>query len=151
MLSSVEQSNSMDRSPFSEAGRSSIKKFPAYYRTQRFITLCTKAYHWSISWARWIPSMPFNPVPFFFFLGIILTFVHPCLVLQVVSFLQVFKPKSVCISVLFSTCNLLWPSHPFLLDHPNNIWWGAEILKVLILQFAPASHYFLSQVKNTSA
>jgi len=31
-----------------------VKKFPAFYRGRRFITLFTKACHWSLSWARCI-------------------------------------------------------------------------------------------------
>jgi len=30
------------------------KKFPAFYRTWRFITVLTKALHWYSSWARWL-------------------------------------------------------------------------------------------------
>ena len=66
---------------------------------------------------------------------------HPCLVVQV-SF-RFSNQNPVCISVFLYTCNLLGPSHPFLFYHPSNIWWGIEILKVLNLQFAPASHYIL--------
>jgi hypothetical protein len=35
-----------------------LKNFPAFYRTQRFITVFTRAFHWSLSWARSIQSIP---------------------------------------------------------------------------------------------
>jgi hypothetical protein len=31
-------------------------EFPVFYRTQRFITVFTRARHWSLSWVRWIQS-----------------------------------------------------------------------------------------------
>jgi hypothetical protein len=38
-----------------------VKKFPAFYRTCRFITVFTSAHHLSLSWARSIQSMPPHP------------------------------------------------------------------------------------------
>jgi hypothetical protein len=35
-----------------------LKNFPAFYRTRRFITVFTRALHWSLSWARSIQSIP---------------------------------------------------------------------------------------------
>jgi len=34
---------------------------PALYLSQRFITMFTRAHHWSLSWARCIPSHAFPP------------------------------------------------------------------------------------------
>jgi hypothetical protein len=31
------------------------------------------------------------------------------------------------------------PSHSVWLEHPNNAWWRAEIMKLLIMAFSPAS------------
>jgi len=39
-----------------------VKTFPAFYRTQRLITVFTKAWHWSLSWARCIHSTPSHPI-----------------------------------------------------------------------------------------
>jgi hypothetical protein len=39
-----------------------FKNFPAFYGTQRFITVFTRALHWSLSWARSIQSIPPNPI-----------------------------------------------------------------------------------------
>jgi hypothetical protein len=41
-----------------------LKNFPAFYGTRRFITVFTRALHWSLSWARsiqYIPSHPISP------------------------------------------------------------------------------------------
>jgi hypothetical protein len=35
-----------------------LKSFPSFYGTRRFITLLTRALHWSLSWARSIQSIP---------------------------------------------------------------------------------------------
>jgi hypothetical protein len=39
-----------------------LKNFPAFYGTRRLITVFTRALHWSLSWARWIQSMPSHPI-----------------------------------------------------------------------------------------
>jgi hypothetical protein len=35
-----------------------LKNSPTFYGTWRFVTVFTKALHWSLSWARWIQSIP---------------------------------------------------------------------------------------------
>jgi hypothetical protein len=47
--------------PESLTGPRLVKKFPAFYGTQMFITAFTSARHLSLSWARSIQSMPSNP------------------------------------------------------------------------------------------
>jgi hypothetical protein len=37
-----------------------LKNFPAFYGTRRFITVFTRALHWSLSWARSIQFMSFS-------------------------------------------------------------------------------------------
>jgi hypothetical protein len=44
------------------------KKFPAFYRTRRFITAFTSTHHMSLSWARSIQSMPPHRTPWRSFL-----------------------------------------------------------------------------------
>jgi hypothetical protein len=39
-----------------------VKKFPTFYGMKRFITVFTRAHHWSLFWARWIQSTPSHPV-----------------------------------------------------------------------------------------
>jgi hypothetical protein len=38
-----------------------LKNFPEFYGTWRFVTVFTRALHWSLSWARWIQSIPSYP------------------------------------------------------------------------------------------
>jgi len=45
----MELTDSMGHSPPSEVNSYSIKKFTASYVTRRFITLFTRARHWSLS------------------------------------------------------------------------------------------------------
>jgi hypothetical protein len=40
----------------------SLKNFPAFYGTQRFNTVFTRALHWSLSWAIAIQSAPSHPI-----------------------------------------------------------------------------------------
>jgi hypothetical protein len=42
-----------------------LKNFPVSYGTWRFITVFTRALHWSLSWARSIQSIPSHPVSLF--------------------------------------------------------------------------------------
>jgi hypothetical protein len=50
--------------------------------------------------------------------------------------------NSVCISVLSQMCHVPRPFHPWS-DHRNIIWWTAQIMKLLILQFCPLSCHLL--------
>jgi hypothetical protein len=45
-----------------------LRNLPTLCGTQRVITMFTKAYHWSLSWARWIHSMPPYPISLVFIL-----------------------------------------------------------------------------------
>jgi hypothetical protein len=35
------------------------------------------------------------------------------------------------------------PSHSSLFDHPNNIWWGVQIIKLLIMYFSSLPCYLV--------
>jgi hypothetical protein len=48
----------------------------------------------------------------------------------------------VCISHLFHTHYMSRTSHPPWFDHPNNIWWSVQVMKLLIMQSFPASSRF---------
>jgi hypothetical protein len=39
-----------------------LKNFPPFYKTRRFITVFTRALHWSLSWTRSIQSIPHHPI-----------------------------------------------------------------------------------------
>jgi hypothetical protein len=52
----------MEQSPSWEANSYSVNKFPAFYRTWRFITVFTRPRHWSLSWVRCIQTTSSNPI-----------------------------------------------------------------------------------------
>jgi hypothetical protein len=39
-----------------------LKKFPTFYGTWRFITVFTRARHWSLSWDKWIQFTRLHPI-----------------------------------------------------------------------------------------
>jgi hypothetical protein len=102
------------------------KNFPDIYGTRRFITVFTRARHWSLSWARSIQSAP--PHPFQYYSP---TYI---LVFLVVSFLLTSHQYPICIPSLHS-CYMSCPSDPPWLDHSNYVWRGVQIMKLLIMQF----------------
>jgi hypothetical protein len=59
------------------------------------------------------------------------------------SFLQVFRPKFVCISYLSHAHYMSHPSHTPWFNHPMNMWWRVHIMKLLIMWVSPASCHFL--------
>jgi len=52
--------------------------------------------------------------------------------------------NSVCTSPLPGMCYMPCQSHPSWVDHPNNIWWGLQIIKLLITKFSPLPWYLFS-------
>jgi len=53
----------MEQSSFKPIVTQLVKKFLVFYEIRRFITVFTTVRHWTLSWARWIQSTPFHPVP----------------------------------------------------------------------------------------
>ena len=101
-----------------------------------FITITTITRQLSHSWAQLTQSTYF----------LIVFYSYPpnyAWVIQVVSFLQVFSPKSVCIALLPHLCHMPRPSHPPLFNHLNNTWCKAHTMKLHIMQFIPSLPYFL--------
>jgi hypothetical protein len=118
------------------ASCAATKNFPAFYGSRRFITVFTRALHWSLSWARWIQSIPLRPnlsfstnlrlgIPssLFFWLS------H-----QYPIYIPLFPPS----------CYIPCPSHPPWLDHCNYIWRRTQPMKLLIMQFSSISRHFIS-------
>jgi hypothetical protein len=56
--------NSMELSPWEAVSHAThlLKNFPTFYGIRRFITIFTRALHWSLSWARSIQSIPSHPI-----------------------------------------------------------------------------------------
>jgi hypothetical protein len=67
----------------------------------------------------------------------------------VVSFPQVSHQNPVYTSPLSHTCYVSRPSHCSLFDHPNNIGWGVQIIKLLIMNFSPFPCYIALLGPNT--
>jgi len=64
-------------------------------------------------------------------------------VFQVVSVLQIFRPRC-CMHFSFLPCVLrARPSHPPWSDHTNNVWWTVQFMKLLITWSSPAPFNFL--------
>ena len=51
--------------------------------------------------------------------------------------------NSTCNCPLPNTCYMPCPSHSSQFDHPNDIWWGVQIIKLLNMLFSPLSCYFI--------
>jgi hypothetical protein len=83
-----------------------VKKLPIFYGTWRFITTFTKAHHLSLTWGRWIQSMPSHSIT---------VISHLFLIFQVVPFLHV-PPTKPLHAFLFSPIHEACPTHLILLD-----------------------------------
>jgi len=58
-------------------------------------------------------------------------------------FPSVFPTKTVHASSLHHTCYMPRRSHSSRFDHPNNIWWRVQIIKLLIMYFSPLPWYLV--------
>ena len=104
-----------------------VKKFPAVYGTRGFITAFTSARHLSLSWASLIKSMPPLSTSW---RSILILSSHPPLGLPS----GLFPSSEPCIRLCCPhTCYMPRPSHSSRFAHPNNIWWAAQINKLLVM------------------
>ena len=95
-----------------------VKKFPAFYGTQRFTTAFTSDRHLSLSCARSIQSIPLHPTSW---RSILISF-HLRLGLLSGLFPSGFPTKTQYTPLLFPhTCYMPRPSHYSRFDYPNNI------------------------------
>ena len=104
-----------------------------------FITAFTRAHQLSLSWARTIQSMP----PPFHFLKIHLNIILPSTPdFSKWSFSLRFPHQNpVCTSPLSCMWYMPHPSHSSWFDHQNNMWWGVQIIKLLIILVSPFFFY----------
>jgi hypothetical protein len=105
------------------------------YGTRRFITVFTRAHHWSLSWARWIHCTSSHPISLRFVL-ILSSF--PRLGLPSGLF-RSFDQNYVCFYHLL-VCHMPCPSRPSWLDRSSNnsssSWWRVQIMECR-MQFLP--------------
>jgi len=122
------------------------KKFPASYRTRRFITAFTTARYLSLSWARSIQSK--TPSYFLKTHLNLLQSTPTCLSRSLSLSLSLYSPPRPCThrpsQPVPNICPHIWFR---CIWSPNNIWWGVQIKGLLTTQFYPISGHFLSDIQ----
>jgi hypothetical protein len=111
-----------------------LKNFPAFYGTRTFITVFTRALHWSLSWARSIQSIPYHPIPSYLSKNHF-NIVHlpmPWSSQWSLSF-WLSQQYPICISLLPHSCYMPCSSHPPWLHHSNYTWRRVQVMKPLIM------------------
>jgi hypothetical protein len=56
--------------------------------------------------------------------------------------LHIFQPKFCMHFSSYHECYMPCPSHPPSPDHPNDSSWSIQVMKLLVMQSSPVSHYF---------
>ena len=107
-----------------------VKKIRSFYWTHGFITALTRARHLSLSWARPIHSI--SP-SHFLKIHFNITLPSTSRFSKLPVFLTSPHQNPVYTSPVLHTRHMFRPSHSSWCDCPNNIWWGAEIIKLLIM------------------
>ena len=107
-----------------------VNKSPAFPGTRRLIRAFTRARHLSLSWAISIQSMP-HPTSwtlnFNSFLSSTPRFSQWSQSIRSPHQTPVITPP------VFHICHVPCRSHCPSLDHPNNIWWGVQIIKLYVM------------------
>jgi hypothetical protein len=111
-------------------GLQPVKKFPAFYGTQCFITAFTSARHLSLSWASSIQSI--SPYPTSRRSALILSS-HLSLGLTSGLFPSGFPTKTLYKHSPPHTRYMPHPSYYSRFHHPHNSGWGVQIIKLLIM------------------
>jgi hypothetical protein len=88
------------------------KNFPAIYGIQRFITMFTRALHWSLSWSRSIQSIPPHPISL---RSILILSTYLCLGSPNGLFPPGF-PTNIIHAFLFGPIRATYPAHLFNLE-----------------------------------
>ena len=94
-----------------------VKKFHAFYGSQRFTITFTSDRHMSLSWASLIQSIPPQPTSW---RSILILQFHLRLCLPSGLFPSGFSTKTLYTPLLSPTCYMTHPPHSSGFDHPNN-------------------------------
>jgi hypothetical protein len=86
-----------------------LKNFPTFYGNRRFITVFTRALHWSLSWANSVQSIPPHPISL---RSILILFTHLHVGLSNGLVPSGFPTKILYASVFFPFVLMPFPSHP---------------------------------------
>jgi hypothetical protein len=108
-----------------------LKNFPSFYGIQRYIAMFTRAVKWSLSWVRWIQSIPPHHISL------------SSKVFLMVSVLLIFSPISYMHSSSPHECYMVYPSHSPSLDHSHYISSRVQVIMLLIMLFYPTSYHFI--------
>ena len=114
-----------------------VKKFPTYYGTQRFVPCLQE-----LTIGLYPEPDECSPSLLPYFLNINANIIVTSMLSSSTQSWG-FPPK-LCMHFSLHACRMLNPSHPPWVGHPNNIWWGVQVMKLLIMQFSPVAWYFFS-------
>jgi len=122
-----------------------FKKFPAFYVTRKFVTICTWVHHLFLSWATLIRFTPFSV----FLRSILLLLSYRCPCLPMGFFPSIFlHQKLVCVILLPHTLSHAPPITSYSLWLPQ--YWNRskinEILQLPVTSFMLDHHIFLSNL-----
>lgn len=110
-----------------------VKQIRALHGNRSFNTIFTTVCHMSLWQDRWIQSMSSNPI-----------FKTPY------NIILLSMPRSPTWSLSFTFPHqCIYFSHrarPS--EHPKNIWWGLQIMKLCIMYFSPVTCYFLPVISQ---
>jgi len=123
----------MEERPSWEVNSHSVKKLHTSYQTKRSITVCTTSRHRSLSWARWIH---FTTSLIISLRSILILSPHLRGGLPSGLLPLGFQTKilyAFLVSSMHVTC---FAYYRLWFDHPNNIWWSVQVMKLLIMQFS---------------
>jgi hypothetical protein len=120
-------------------GAQSLKNIPIFHGTRRLITVFTRALHLSLSWTRWIQSIP----PHHIYLRSILILSSHLPSGLPSGLLPSGFPTKTLFALIFGPCYMPYQSHPPSLHHSNYIWRRVQVTRLLNWHFFPTSYYFI--------